>query len=689
MTQTSKSIQKVLIANRGEIAVRIIKACHELGISTVAVYSDADRNSVHVDLADEAVHIGQAQAADSYLNMDKVINAAIQTGATAIHPGYGFFSENDQFAKHCNQAGMIFIGPPELALQKMGLKTTARDIVTGLGLPVIPGYDGDDRSNKALSQAAIDIGFPVLVKAAAGGGGMGQKLIERESDLANGIAAAKQEALNAFGDDELFVEKYLNPIRHIEFQVLGDQYGHIIHCGERECSIQRRQQKVVEEAPSPFMTDELRQQMGIAAVAIAKAVNYVGPGTVEFVVDDQRNFYFLEMNTRLQVEHAITEAITGLDLVQWQIRLAEGKPLTLNQEDIKSQGHAIECRLYAEDPANNFSPQSGSLQHWQMPEATLARTDTGVKTGSEISIYYDPLLAKIITHGADRAESIQKITKALDQTMALGLTTNKDFLKQVIKHKAFLETNTPTDFIGSILNTDQHSESLVSGELNALLCATSLWCWWERTARGQSPGYTNSNGTHPTRYPETLNIDSVDYQISCQQKDTNSFNFDIQKKDTALVTQDFEVSNIRYSGAHYEANSISQFTLLSKNLQQTFTITCNRTSEEDTLFINNSLGDYSMQRRSRFKNSQRSDGGGSYESVMPCNIVEVLVAEGETVTKGQKLIITESMKMENSIAAASDGIVKNIFVTAGGLVEKGFTLIEIQEAASTGQEQGS
>lgn len=679
MTLAITTIKKILIANRGEIAVRVIRACHELGISSVAVYSDVDRYSVHVALADEAVHIGPAPAADSYLNMDRVINAAIQTGATAIHPGYGFFSENDQFAKRCAQAGIIFIGPPEQALQKMALKTMAREIVMGLGLPVIPGYNGEDRSNNALSQAALDIGFPVLVKASAGGGGMGQKLIENKSDLADGIAAAKQEALNAFGDDELFVEKYLSPIRHIEFQVLADQQGHVIHCGERECSIQRRQQKVIEEAPSPYMTEELRQQMGEAAVAIAKAVNYVGPGTVEFVVDEQRNFYFLEMNTRLQVEHAITEAVTDLDLVQWQIRLAEGKPLTLKQEDINIQGHAIECRLYAENPANNFAPQSGSLHHWQMPDPTFARTDTGVKTGSDISIYYDPLLAKIITHGADRAESLAKMTKALDQTMALGLTTNKVFLKHVLEHQNFLEANTPTNFIGSILKPEQHAENFSSEQLEVLLCAASLWCWWEKTAGGLGIGFTHSDGTHPTTYPEILNINNNSYRISCRQKSANGFSFDIQSEGAELITREFEVSGITQSASH--------FTLSSQHLQQTFTLFCDPASAGDTLYINNSLGDYSIQRQSRFKTSQRSDSTGSYQAVMPCNIVEVLVAEGEAVTKGQKLIVTESMKMENSITAASDGIVETIFVNAGSLVEKGFTLIEVKDVTPASQEQ--
>ena len=428
---------KILIANRGEIAVRIIRACREMGIATVAVYSEVDQQALHVRLADEAVFIGPAPATESYLSTENIIQAAKKGGAQAIHPGYGFLSENAAFSQAVRDAGLTFIGPPTQAIQAMGDKAKARTRMQSANVPVVPGYQGDDALEN-LRHEANRIGFPVLVKAAAGGGGKGMRVLWSQDELDEAVAAARREALHAFGDEHLILECYVPRARHVEFQILADQHGKTLHLFERECSVQRRHQKIIEETPSPLLNEELRTQMGATAVAAAQAVGYQNAGTIEFIVDpDRKEFYFLEMNTRLQVEHPITEMVTGLDIVQWQIRIAAGEPLPMTQDELHQRGHAIECRLYAEDPSNNFLPATGPLLRFHEPKGPGVRVDSGYSSGDEISIHYDPLIAKVITYAENRTAAIRKMQSTLKETVLLGLTTNWQFLQEVLADPEF------------------------------------------------------------------------------------------------------------------------------------------------------------------------------------------------------------------------------------------------------------
>jgi len=403
-------IETVLIANRGEIACRIIRTCRRLGMRTIAIYSDVDASARHVRMADEAIHVGPSPSSESYLVMEAIINAARRTGADAIHPGLGFLAENSDFAQACADAGLIFIGPTPAAIAAMGNKHAARALVERFGVPVLPGYGGDDQAQDTLRQEAERIGWPLMVKAAAGGGGKGMRLVQRPADLDDACAAARREARQAFGSDELILERALLAPRHIEFQIFGDQHGNLIHLGERECSIQRRHQKVIEETPSLALSPELRIFMGEAAVAAGRAVNYSNAGTVEFLLDRDGRFYFLEINTRLQVEHPVTESVTGLDLVEWQMLIAEGQALPLCQEEVRMSGYAIEARLYAENPANDFLPVTGEIVHWCEPEGEGIRVESGIQSGDQVSIFYDPMLAKIIAHGPDRATASRRLT---------------------------------------------------------------------------------------------------------------------------------------------------------------------------------------------------------------------------------------------------------------------------------------
>lgn len=440
-------LRSILIANRGEIAVRIIRTCREMGIRAIALYSDADADALHVYLADEAIPIGPAPAAESYLNTGKILAAAQESGADAIHPGYGFLSENADFAQAVADAGLRFIGPPVSAMRVMGSKTEARSAMERAGVPVVPGYQAGQATGDLL-RAAEEIGYPVLVKAAAGGGGKGMRIVAGVDALPEAVESARREAQAAFGDDRLFLEKYIPAPRHVEFQIFGDSHGNLIHLGERECSIQRRHQKIVEETPSPALHPELRARMGRAAVLAARAVEYVGAGTVEFLLDENENFYFLEMNTRLQVEHPITELVTGLDLVRWQIRTADGARLPLRQEEVRPHGHAIECRIYAEDPANGFLPAIGTILRLHEPSGPGIRMDSGVRAGDAISRFYDPLLAKVSVHAENRAAAVNRMDRALRELVILGdLVTNAAFLRDVMAHPVFQAGETNTRFI--------------------------------------------------------------------------------------------------------------------------------------------------------------------------------------------------------------------------------------------------
>jgi acetyl-CoA carboxylase biotin carboxylase subunit len=429
--------KKILIANRGEIAVRIIRACRELGVKSVAVYSEADKNALHAQMADEAVLLGGAAPRESYLNTDRILQAALDTKAEAVHPGYGFLSENATFAAAVDSAKLTFIGPSADSIRAMGDKAESKIRMKAAGVPTVPGFEGLESADE-FRKAAQEIGYPVLVKAAAGGGGKGMRVVESEADLTESIEGARREALNAFGDERLLIEKYLPNAHHIEFQIFGDQHGNLIHLFERECSVQRRHQKIIEETPSPLLTPELRAQMGEAAVAASKAVNYHNAGTVEFIFDPNlSSFFFLEMNTRLQVEHPVTELVAGLDLVQWQLRIAAGEPFPFTQSDFRQRGHAIECRVYAEDPAGGFLPSTGRLLQFIEPRGPGIRVDSGFRAGDEVTHFYDPMLAKLIVHAEDREAAIRRMQAALREFVAHGVTTNIDFMQSLLAHEDF------------------------------------------------------------------------------------------------------------------------------------------------------------------------------------------------------------------------------------------------------------
>lgn len=439
--------KKVLIANRGEIARRLIRACRELGVRSVAIYSEADVNGVWVREADESYPLPGVTATESYLNQGAIFAIAQQTGAEAVHPGYGFLSENADFAEACAEHGIVFIGPSPEAMRTLGSKAEARRLAESVGVPVIPGRDGANHSDTQLREAAGEMGYPVLIKASAGGGGKGMRVVESPDEFVSALQAARGEAASSFGDDHIILEKFFTSIRHVEIQVLGDLQGNVVHLFERECSVQRRHQKIIEETPSPVMTPELREKMTTAALNLTRAAGYVSAGTVEFMVTPDGNFYLLEMNTRLQVEHPITELVAGVDLAVWQIRIANGEPLSFTQDELTQRGHAIECRLYAEDPAMNFLPSIGQIGVYRAPAGAGIRVDDGITTGSEVTPYYDPMLAKIVTWGATRPEAIRKMVQALQETVVLGVTTNLAYLLDILQHEAFAEGETTTHFL--------------------------------------------------------------------------------------------------------------------------------------------------------------------------------------------------------------------------------------------------
>jgi acetyl-CoA carboxylase biotin carboxylase subunit len=469
------SIKKILVANRGEIALRVMRSARELGIKTVAVYSEADRHALHVRFADEAVFIGPPPSSESYLRMEKIIDAARKTGADAIHPGYGFLSENEDFAKLVEDEGLIFVGPSAKAIELMGSKLAAKAAVAKFNVPLVPGTSEPITDVNNAKKIASEIGYPVLIKASAGGGGKGMRIVEDEKSFEEQMERAISEATSAFGDGSVFIEKYITKPRHIEFQIFGDKHGNVVHLFERECSIQRRHQKVVEEAPSAILTPEKRKAMGEAAINVAKSCGYYGAGTVEFILDDKLNFYFLEMNTRLQVEHPVTEEITGLDLVKLQIKIAEGNPIPFKQEELKINGHAVEVRVYAEDPSNNFLPDIGTLQTYNRPQGHGIRVDDGFEQGMSIPFYYDPMIAKLICHAEDRAGAIEKMIRAIDEYEITGLETTLGFCRFVMQHDAFRSGNFDTRFVENYFKpASLQPEANEDEELIASLLATTL-----------------------------------------------------------------------------------------------------------------------------------------------------------------------------------------------------------------------
>ena len=653
-----KNIHTILIANRGEITCRIIRTCQQLGIRSVAVFSDADRFSPHVKMADTAVFIGASEVRESYLHMDKIIDAAMRSGANAIHPGYGFLSENAVFAQRVVDEGLIWIGPNANAIEQMGSKSNAKTIAIEHDVPVIPGYKGADQSEEKLSGQAETIGYPILLKAAAGGGGKGMRIVYQTSELLEHIRGAKREALNAFGNDELLIEKYFPSARHIEMQIFGDKHGNAIHLLERECTVQRRYQKIFEESPSPILSDELRKKMGDASIRLAKALSYDNAGTVEFIYHNNE-FYFLEVNTRLQVEHPVTESITGLDLVEMQIRAAEGYALNIQQEDIKANGYALECRLYAEDAANNFLPASGKIAEWIPFENEGLRYDSGVENGSEISIYYDPMISKIIAHGKDRNSVIKQMEYALRKTVCSGLTTNQAFLIDVLNDENFQQGNYDTHFIEkTFTSTHALNEKNI---VHATMAAAVFKCLadqLQRTVLTSFPfGWRNN---FYQKQSITFIHDKQEINL-LYKSDNGSFEIDINGA-TYIAVPAFKAKN----EIHMEINGILEKFRIS-NVTDTYYV--HHFNHPQVIF---SL-------KNRFPETNREDEKNGYISPMPASVVKVLVQKGDEVKNGQSLVILSSMKMENTIAAGEDGTIEEIYITEGENIEAGRLLLQFAQ----------
>ena len=659
--------KKILIANRGEIACRVAATARRMAIKTVAVYSDADASAKHVSFCDEAIHIGGSAPKDSYLRWEKIIEAAKATGAEAIHPGYGFLSENEEFAKACASAGLVFIGPPASAIKAMGLKAESKQLMEKAGVPLVPGYHGADQNPAMLQREADRIGYPVLIKASAGGGGKGMRMVEKSEDFASALASCQREAINSFGNDTVLVEKYALRPRHIEIQVFGDTHGNYVYLFERDCSVQRRHQKVLEEAPAPGMTPEMRAQMGEAAVAAARAVNYVGAGTVEFIVeqraDGSMNFFFMEMNTRLQVEHPVTEAITGLDLVEWQLRVASGEPLPLAQDQLKINGHAIEARICAENPDNNFLPTTGTLHVYDKPVCTAfergtVRIDDGVRQGDTISPFYDSMVAKLIVHGQTREEALARMDEALAQTRIVGLNTNVQFLRYVVRSPSFAEANLDTALIPREEAVLFKQEPVGLSLAAASAIAQTLLA--EQASEGHDP-FSRRDGwqTHGvTQRP---------------------FEFDF-KGEPAKATLTYG-----HDGAlQLAVGDVSGPLVFAKSAQgidiqfadQRLTATVYSQGEVDHVFT--ARGATQITAIDLLAHAGESHAeGGRLTAPMPGKILSFSVKAGDTVKKGQPLAVMEAMKMEHTIAAPADGVVEELMYAPGDQVTEGSELLKI------------
>ncbi len=649
-------INKILIANRGEIAVRVMRTAKNSGYRTVAVYSEADADALHVQMADEAVCIGPPAVSESYLVADKILDAAKRTGADAIHPGYGFLSENADFSKACEQAGIVFIGPDAQAIELMGSKRLSKIAMLEAGVPCIPGYQGEDQSDAVLQAEADKMGFPVMVKASAGGGGRGMRLVFEASELRENLATARSEAQNAFGSGELILEKAVIEPRHIEIQVFADTHGNAVYLGERDCSIQRRHQKVVEEAPSPFVNEELRQHMGDAAVNAAKACSYRGAGTVEFLVDKKGNFFFLEMNTRLQVEHPVTELITGLDLVDWQIKVAEGKPLPLTQDEITLKGHAIEVRIYAEDARHNFLPQTGKILAWDIPERDGIRVDTGIQTTQVVSPHYDPMLAKVIAYGEDRDEARRRLASALQDMALLGLNNNKLFLERIIRHPVFANGEATTAFIEQHFSDDISMSAEGITPKTLALAAMAIYSL-------NSDVTVNTAWYKPAGYSYLYQILWDDQQLQVTLKCDGS-RFKVIAMDQEL---EMEFVSLEATTLTYTENGVRQ--------KAGFTV------DDNKLYLDDTAGHFLFENQT-YLPAEAAGGAGSGEikAIMDGAIINILVKEGEEVEAGQTLIVLEAMKMEHPIKASFSGTVESLLTSIGDQVKGKQLLIKLAEA---------
>ena len=654
--------KRLLIANRGEIAVRVIRSAAEQGYRTIAVYSEADADALHVSLADEAVLIGPAPVADSYLAADRILDAARRTGAQAIHPGYGFLSENAAFARACVDAGLVFIGPSAEAIDLMGNKAEAKRRMLAAGVPCIPGYQDPDQSDEALLSAGQGMGVPIMVKAAAGGGGRGMRLVTDADDLPQALAAARSEAENAFGSGELILEKAVVEPRHVEVQVFGDSHGTIIHLGERDCSVQRRHQKVVEEAPCPVMTPALREAMGKAAVDAARSIDYCGAGTVEFLLDASQNFYFLEMNTRLQVEHPVTELVTGLDLVALQLQVAQGYPIGLEQEDIALTGHAIEVRLYAEDTANDFLPATGRAHVWQPPTGEGVRVDHGLASGQDISPFYDPMVAKIIAWGEDRATANRRLIRALEKTVLFGVDNNRRFLIDTLRRSVFAAGEATTAFIDQQFD----SSNLASPPLDSTQAAVAAVLFHRqqgaRPCDGQATG--NSWGWRTGRPV------SSHYEIAQVEQSLPASVLE-RAQDQYVVTVGEATHTVNHVGQQTDNCAL----MVIDGVRQPVWFAATDRGE-----ISLQTGSASVRVINRLvftAADQQAAGSGTVLAPMHGNLLELAVAVGDEVAQGQLLAVMEAMKMEHRLQAEVAGTVTAVHAVVGQQVAAGALILEI------------
>ena len=669
---------KILIANRGEIACRVAATAKRLGVKTVAVYSDADANAKHVAVCDEAVHIGGSTPKDSYLRWERIIEAAKATGAQAIHPGYGFLSENEDFAKACADAGLVFIGPPASAINAMGLKAESKRLMEQAQVPLVPGYHGADQDPALLQREADRIGYPVLIKASAGGGGKGMRAVDNAEDFAAALDSCKREAINSFGDDAVLVEKYVQRPRHIEIQVFGDTHGNCVYLFERDCSVQRRHQKVLEEAPAPGMTPELRARMGEAAVAAAKVVNYVGAGTVEFIVEqpggydapEQMKFYFMEMNTRLQVEHPVTEAITGLDLVEWQLRVASGEPLPLQQQDLRITGHAIEARICAENPDNNFLPATGALNVYALPDCVTfergaVRVDSGVRQGDAISPFYDSMVAKLIVHGDTREQALARLDEALAQTHIVGLATNVQFLRRVARTDSFARAQLDTALIPREQAVLFHQEPVGLPLASAAAVAQTLLN--ERATEGVDP-FSRRDGFHThgvvqRRFEFEFGGEHAKAWLNYERG--GSLHLTVGEGEHAVAgplvfSAKAEGIELQFAGQRTRAAVYAQ-------------------GEVDHVFT--PLGATQITAIDLLAHAgEAAAEGGRLTAPMPGKVVSFAVKAGDKVAKGQPLAVMEAMKMEHTIAAPADGVVQELLYAPGDQVTEGAELLKLVAA---------
>jgi geranyl-CoA carboxylase alpha subunit len=648
---------KILIANRGEIALRIMRTARRLGYGVIAVYSDADRDAPHVREADSAVRIGEALPSQSYLKIDAIIAAAKIAGADAVHPGYGFLAENEDFAKSCRDAGLVFIGPSPQAIKAMGNKAGAKEIMKKAGVPIVPGYQGADQSDAVMLSEAKKIGFPVPIQAVAGGGGRGMRLVVDATAFPDALRSARSEAKAAFGDSSMILERAIQNPRHIEIQVFGDRYGNAIHLGERDCSVQRRHQKLIEEAPSPAVSPKLRERMGDVAVAAVRSLRYEGAGTLEFLLDERGEFYFMEMNTRLQVEHPVTEAITGRDLVELQLRVARGEPLGLVQEDIAFAGHAIEVRLCSEDAGHDFMPQSGNMALWQMPEGV--RVEHALRSGAEIPPFYDSMIAKIISHGRDRNEARGKLICALEQTVALGVTTNQAFLMSCLRHPSFAAGEATTALIG------KHRDELLAHRDAAT--ETALVALLLYVTNPHAPPWQSGRSLAVTfPVPLRLAIGDVIFEVEI-----------VRERDGVYIAEfdghkhHFEIDELGRDSIRYRAGGVMESARFFRN--------------SDKLFLLHggmpiAIRDLTLAAP---KAAASNGGDGKVRAAMTGRVVAVLVKPGERVAAGQPVMTLEAMKMEHVHVAAIAGVVAAIDVVEGEQVTTGKIVVEIEADAQT------